>query len=73
MMNNWYFIKNVNNDGENIKVKVYTSDEERNERCCLTCRHRIIQKDKCELDNHYIGYLECCHDWCRYWGMNKNV
>lgn len=43
------------------------------ERHCVNCRHRIIKCDnsECDIDNHYIGYVECFVGWCRHWAKNK--
>ena len=42
-------------------------------RCCCNCR-RNIRTGKlgkvacyCEIDGHYIGYVECFEGWCRRW------
>lgn len=48
------------------------------DRCCCNCRHDIrIKDDKgyvkshCEIDGHYIGYVECFDGWCRHWAKDK--
>ena len=40
-------------------------------RCCCNCDHRMVDKDHCDIDGHYIGYLECFYDWCRKWKGKK--
>ncbi len=46
-------------------------------RVCCNCG-RNIRKEKphgiecyCELDGHYIGYLECFEHWCRRWKKDR--
>lgn len=43
-------------------------------RCCCNCRRCIREHDEhgnctchCEIDDHYIGYVECFEGWCRHW------
>lgn len=45
-------------------------------RCCCNCR-RNIRTGKpgevschCEIDGHYIGYVECFEGWCRRWAKD---
>lgn len=47
-------------------------------RCCCNCRHNIRTWDDkgnctthCEIDGHYIGYVECFIGWCRRWAKDK--
>lgn len=47
-------------------------------RCCCNCRRNKRVKDRtgyircyCELDNHYIGYLEAFGNWCPKWEKEK--
>ena len=47
-------------------------------RCCCNCRHDIRTKEDsgyisnhCEIDGHYIGYVECFDGWCRHWAKDK--
>ena len=46
-------------------------------RKCVNCRHniRIPKKTyvecRCEIDNHYIGYVECFERWCRRWAKDR--
>lgn len=43
---------------------------------CVNCRHclRIPKKTyietRCEIDDHYIGYVECFEHWCRRWAKD---
>ena len=44
------------------------------ERKCVNCRHRTLdslRRSRCEIDGHYIGYLECFDGWCRHWAKDK--
>lgn len=46
-------------------------------RCCCNCGHNLRIPDKrepllvdhneCEIDGHYIGYVECFTGWCKRW------
>ena len=50
-------------------------------KACCNCRHCIRQwetKDRvgmcqtyCEIDNHYICYVECHEGWCRHWSKKR--
>lgn len=46
-------------------------------RCCCNCAHNIRLGDianiscHCEIDDHYISYVECFEGWCRRWKSNK--
>ena len=46
------------------------------ERKCVNCHHnkRISKKTyvetRCDIDNHYIGYVECFEHWCRHWAKD---
>jgi len=46
-------------------------------RCCCNCRRNIragqlgFVKCHCEIDGHYIGYVECFEHWCRRWAKAK--
>ena len=48
-----------------------------NGKVCCNCRHNIRHyEDKggacyCDIDNHYIGYIECMEGWCRHWSKDK--
>jgi hypothetical protein len=48
-----------------------------NGKVCCNCRHNIRHyEDKggacyCDIDNHYIGYVECMVHWCRHWSKEK--
>lgn len=45
-------------------------------RCCCNCRHDIRTETKngikchCEIDGHYIGYIETFDGWCRRWAKD---
>ena len=46
-------------------------------RVCCNCRHNIRTgeigniKCHCEIDGHYIGYLDSFYYWCRRWAKDK--
>lgn len=46
-------------------------------RVCCNCGHNIRHKEKdgiecrCDLDNHYIGYIACFEHWCRHWKKER--
>ena len=49
-----------------------------NEKVCCNCRHNIQKKDKdgrieceCDIDNSYIGYVQCMNYKCRHWAKEK--
>ncbi len=47
------------------------------ERFCGNCRHNIRTGDiynrdcHCEIDGHWIGYVECMEGWCRHWAKER--
>jgi len=46
------------------------------ERVCCNCRHNIRTGEvgniecHCDIDGHYIGYVECFEHWCRRWAKD---
>lgn len=46
-------------------------------RVCCNCRHNIRTGDPgkikchCDIDNHYIDYVECFEGWCNRWSKDK--
>ena len=53
-----------------------------NGKVCCNCRHNIrCPQDgnrariecHCDIDNHYIGYIECMEYWCRHWAKEKEM
>lgn len=46
-------------------------------RCCCNCRHDIRVwegehcTNHCEIDGHYIGYIQCFEGRCRHWAKDK--
>ena len=48
-----------------------------NGKVCCNCRHnKRVENDnrdecRCEIDDHYIGYIECFEGWCRHWAKEK--
>ena len=51
---------------ENDEIKVYHRDSDAYKVCC-SCDHRLANKDCCDIDEHYIGYVNCFECWCRHW------
>lgn len=45
-------------------------------RCCCNCRHDIRTGDEayiechCEIDGHYINYVQTFEGWCRHWAKS---
>ena len=45
-------------------------------RCCCNCRRnkRTDENQRivchCEVDGHYIGYVQCFTGWCRRWASD---
>lgn len=57
----------------------YSTNEEK---VCCSCSHNIRCPYRgdltniqcfCELDNHYIGYVECMTMRCRHWTKEKEA
>jgi len=54
-----------------------------NGKVCCNCRHCIRQWDNadkkglcqtyCDIDNHYIGYVECHTGWCKRWSKERRT
>ena len=51
---------------------------EENGKVCCNCWHNIRHRDIhdqvmciCEVDDHYIGYMECMEGWCRHWASDE--
>ena len=48
-------------------------------RCCCNCRrNKRIGKETyiecyCEIDGHYISYIECFEGWCKHWAKEQNA
>lgn len=58
-------------------MKETTTQNER-KRCCCNCGHNIRHEIKpsviecsCEIDGHYISYVECFEGWCRRWKKER--
>lgn len=46
----------------------------KNNKVCCNCRHNIRTSDgecHCDIDGHYIGYIDCFEHWCRRWARDK--
>lgn len=43
------------------------------QRVCCNCRNRKRSetKDKCMIDGHYIGYVQCFTNWCMHWATDE--
>ena len=58
---------------------------ESNGKVCCNCRHckrkrcafriegAFITQTYCDVDNRYIGYVECMEGWCRHWAKEREV
>lgn len=50
---------------------------EENGKVCCSCGHNIrADRDGriecyCDVDYHYICYIECMTGWCRHWKRDK--
>lgn len=52
---------------------------EKPKRRCVSCGHNIRKQEpdeqhvvcRCELDGHYIGYVECFERWCPHWKRDR--
>ena len=48
-----------------------------NGKVCCICRHlkRVKSDDRnecrCEIDDHYIGYINYFEGWCQHWARGK--
>ena len=61
-------------------MAMWSKDGERmsaeNGKVCCNCRHNIRTgefgdiKCHCDIDGHYIGYVECFDHWCRRWAKS---
>lgn len=51
-------------------------DVTKEEECCCSCRHNIRKPEKsfiecyCDIDNHYIGYVENFESVCERWEVS---
>jgi hypothetical protein len=44
------------------------------ERKCVSCGHNIRTQNgecHCDLDNRYIGYIQCFEHWCKHWKRDR--
>ena len=52
-------------------------DPTERKRVCCNCGRNIRTPKRthieciCEIDGHYIGYVECMTGWCRHWKKGK--
>ena len=49
-----------------------------NGKVCANCRHCYRKNGKygvmrtfCDIDDHYIGYVEFFEYWCRHWSKER--
>lgn len=55
----------------------YDIDATERKRVCCNCGRNIRTPKRtyiecnCELDGHYIGYVECMTGWCRRWKKDR--
>lgn len=56
-------------------MEIYSGHEGKDRVCC-NCRHnKRMPKGtniqcRCDIDGHYIGYVECFDCWCRHWAKD---
>lgn len=50
------------------------TDVTKESECCCSCKHNIRTRGddgfvdtRCEIDNHYIGYVACFESVCEEW------
>ena len=70
-----------NNPYEITLISVPASPSDYKKRCCCNCGHDIrvpckdnpnmVDHNECEIDGHYIGYLDCFEHWCNRWCKDK--
>lgn len=52
---------------------------EANGKVCCNCVHNIRTgevpdiKCHCNIDGHYIGYMDCMTGWCRRWKRDRKL
>ena len=50
------------------KIVIYTDSKEERKRACVNCGHRRINDlDHCDIDGHYISYVNTFEGWCKRW------
>lgn len=59
-------------------MEIYSGHEGKDRVCC-NCRHNKIMPEKtylrhiCDIDGHYIGYIEGYDCWCRRWAKERRA
>lgn len=59
-------------------MEIYSGHEGKDRVCC-NCRHnkripkRTYIQCKCDIDGHYIGYVQCFDNWCRHWANERRA
>ena len=50
-----------------------------NNKVCCNCRHLYRKEGKfgtietyCDINDHYVGYVEFFEHWCRRWAKEKD-
>lgn len=57
-------------------MEIYSGHEGKDRICC-NCRHNERRPRKtyiecyCNIDGHYIGYVQCFDNWCRHWAKDS--
>ena len=43
------------------------------QRVCCNCRNRVTSEvvSRCNIDRHYIEYLQCYSNWCPHWARDS--
>ena len=70
--------ESIKSNDQEIQIVVEPYAETRKRVCC-NCGNNIRIKDdkdmvvenRCDIDNHYIGYCECFEHWCNRWRKDR--
>ena len=62
-----------------MNLKIVVEEAPMRKRVCCNCARNIRIKDekgmvtenRCEIDGHYIGYVECFEGWCKRWKKDR--
>lgn len=52
---------------------------ESNGKVCCNCVHNIRTGEEtdikchCDIDGHYIGYVDCMTGWCKHWNRDRKL
>lgn len=64
-------------DEKGEPMEIYDGHEGKDRVCC-NCRHNKRTPKKtyidcnCDIDGHYIGYIQCFDNWCRHWAKEES-